>query len=540
MHSQRFSYAPAWLRACFPRPSLFTLVVLAAGAALRLWTIHTHPQIQGDSLIYGDIARNWLLHGIYGHSVGHASGLTTIEPTLVRLPGYPAFLALCFAVFGMANYHAVMYLQAIIDLGTCLLIAGLAAKICGQRAARVALLMAALCPFTANYAAAPLTETLSIFCVALGFRALPEVLEAPRLLWTGLLIFSWSYAALLRPDGALLAVVLWMALLVYGRRSLGWSFALRLAVVAGLLSLLPFAAWTVRNQRTFHVFQPLAPRYANDPGEFAFPGFVRWVRSWAADFTSTSEIYWNGNSDRIDPGNLPERAFDNAGQYQETQRILREYNATTTLTPELDAGFAQLAQERVGAHPFRYYLTLPLLRLADMWLRPRVETLNSPLRWWQYAQHPAETRVAIFYGALNLAYLTAAFCGALRWPRLAGAMVALIALRSLLLATVEAPESRYTLECFPVLIVLAGVAFARCDQPQARGWLPYYAVGAGRRLNFENIARNGLVVANVLVGSGALVARWLIEDLFVADAPRGIDPDRHMGEHIQNFLLHRN
>src|SRR6202453_1673561 len=442
---------------------LFPLVVLAAGAALRLWTIHAHPQIQGDSLIYGDFATNWLTHGIYGHTVGHASGSNTIEPTLVRLPGYPAFLAVCFAVFGVANYQAVLYVQAIIDLGTCLLIAGLAAKICGPRAGWVALLLAALCPFTANYAGAPLTETLSIFCVALGFRAFAEVLEGPRRGWTGLLIFSsfvfsWSYAALLRPDGALLAVVLWISLIVYGRHSLGWASALRLAMLAGLLSLLPFVAWTLRNEHTFHVFQPLAPSYANDPGEFAFPGFVRWIRTLTADFTSTNEIYWNGNSDRIDPGNLPARAFDNPGQYQQTQRLLEQYNATTTLTPDLDAGFAQLAAARVRAHPLRYYLGLPLLRLADMWLRPRVETLNVPLRWWQYAQHPAATRVAIFYGALTLPYLVAAFCGALHRPRLAASMVGLIALRSLLLATLEAPEPRYTLECFPVLIVLAAVA----------------------------------------------------------------------------------
>ena len=471
MRSQSFSYAPAWLRAFFPRGWWFTAVALAAGAALRLWTIHAHPQIQGDSLVYGDIAANWLTHGIYGHSVGHASGPTTIEPTLVRLPGYPAFLALCFSVFGIANYGAVLYLQAIVDLGTCLLIAGLAAKVCpqrggGLRAARIALLLAALCPFTANYVAAPLTETLSVFCVALGFRALAEVLQGPRLLWTSLLIFSWSYAALLRPDGALLAVVLWVALIVYGRQSLGLASSLRLAVIAGLLSLLPFAAWTVRNAHTFHVFQPLAPRYANDPGEFGSPGFVQWVRSLAADFTSTSEIYWNGNSDRIDFGSLPARAFDNAAQYAETQRILKEYNATTTLTPELDAGFAQLARERIAAHPFRYYVTLPLLRLADMWFRPRVETLNGQLRWWQYAQHPAETRFALFYGVLNLGYLVAAFLGVLRWPRLAGSMVALIAVRSLLLATLEAPEPRYTLECFPVLMVLAAVALARCGRVQ--------------------------------------------------------------------------
>jgi hypothetical protein len=288
----------------------------------------------------------------------------------------------------------------------------------------------------------------------LGFRALAEVLERPHLPWTAALIFSWSFAALLRPDGALLAVVLWTALIVYGRKSPGFSSTLRLALASGLLALLPFVAWTVRNARTFHVFQPLAPRYANDPGEFGSPGFVLWIRTLTADFTTTNEIYWAGNSDRIDPANLPARAMDNAAQDHETHRLLQDYNDITTLTPEIDARFAQVAQERIRAHPIRYYFTLPLLRLADMWLRPRVETMNIHLRWWQYAQHPAETRLALAYGALNLAYLVAAFLGALRWPRMAGAMVALIILRSLLLATLEAPEPRYTLECFPVVMVL--------------------------------------------------------------------------------------
>ena len=111
------------------------------------------------------------------------------------------------------------------------------------------------------------------------------------------------------------------------------------------------------------------------------------------------------------PAICPRAPLTTPRNTSETQRLLRDYNATTTLTPELDARFAQLARERIRAHPFRYYVTLPLLRLADMWLRPRVETLNVHLRWWQYAQHPAETRVAIFYGALNLAYLAGGFPG---------------------------------------------------------------------------------------------------------------------------------
>ena len=285
--------------------------------------------VQGDSLLYGDIAANWLNHGIYGHSVGHDSGITTIEPTLVRLPGYPAFLALCFAFFGTANYRAVVYIQVLIDLGTCLLTARLARKLGGPRAARFALLLAALCPFTANYVAFALTETLSIFCVALGFLALVELLERPRLRWAALLTFSWSYSPCApgwRPAGRGSvggAPGVWPS-------PVGAKKTVRLALITGLLSLLPFVPWTIRNLRTFHVFQPLAPRYANDPGEFAAPGFVRWVKSFAADFTTTSEIYWNGNSDRIELANLPSRAIDDPAQSQETQSYCR---ITTTSLP---------------------------------------------------------------------------------------------------------------------------------------------------------------------------------------------------------------
>src|SRR5271163_3593687 len=105
------------------RTILSAVFALAAGAALRLWFIHAFPQIQGDSLLYADIGRNWLTHGIYGRSIVHPGSLPTIAPTLVRLPGYPGFLGLCFVAFGKQNYVAVLYLQVAIDLAACLLIA---------------------------------------------------------------------------------------------------------------------------------------------------------------------------------------------------------------------------------------------------------------------------------------------------------------------------------------------------------------------------------------------------------------------------------
>lgn len=446
--------------AALPRKWWIALFALAAGAALRLWFIHAYPEVQGDPLIYGDIAKNWMLHGIYGLSGGQP-GVENIHPTLIRLPGYPLFLMLCFRLFGVEHYHAVMYVQTVFDLGTCLLIAGFAAKLASARAGWVALWLAALCPFTANYAATPLTETLELFFIALALYCFARILENPEWPWVLLLAFAFSYAAILRPDGALLAVALCPALVFYGAKLWGMRLMLRMALVCGVLSVLPFVPWAIRNWNTFHVFQPLAPRYATDPGEPTNPGFNRWTKTVCADLTCTWEIYWNANSDPMLLESLPSRAFDSQAQYEETRQLLADYNKTTTITPEIDARFATLAKERVDAYPVRYYLGMPMARLLDMWLRPRTELLWIELRWWEYSKHHAETEFAIAYAALNLAYLVLALIGFYRWPRFAGALLLFILLRCALLATIEAPEPRYTLECFPMLIALAGIAFER-------------------------------------------------------------------------------
>jgi hypothetical protein len=443
------------MRAALRRHWWVGLLALAGGAALRLWFIHSYPEVQGDPLIYGGIAKNWMLHGVYGSTT---SGM--LQPTLIRLPGYPLFLMLCFKLFGMEHYHAVMYAQTAIDLGTCLLIAAIACRLWNEKAGWWALWLACMCPFTANYAATPLTETLELFMIALAVYALLRFLYAPEWKWTLLQALAWSYAALLRPDGALLAVALCPAMVWYGRRRWHVTRMMRMALTAGLLSVLPFVPWAIRNWRTFHVIQPLAPRYATDPGEDTLPGFNRWTKTVCVDLTCTWEIYWNANSDLIKPETLPARAFDSPAQRAKTLALLRDYNATTTVSPEIDARFAALAAERIHDHPLRYYVEMPLARVADMWLRPRTELLWIELRWWQYNLHHSETEFAAAYAGVNLLYLLLALWGLRRWPLLSGAMVAFILLRCALLATIEAPEPRYTLECFPMVIALASVALA--------------------------------------------------------------------------------
>ena len=99
--------------------------------------------------------------------------------------------------------------------------------------------------------------------------------------------------------------------------------------------------------------------------------------------------------------------------------------------------------------------------MVDMWVRPRVENLPIDLDWWEYRHHHVETRFSWFYAALNAFYLLLGVAGLLLCPRLGAWMLLYMVLRSALLCTIEAPEARYTIECFPMLFVLGGIALER-------------------------------------------------------------------------------
>jgi 4-amino-4-deoxy-L-arabinose transferase-like glycosyltransferase len=449
-----------------------------AGLALRLLFVLHFPGVVDDSRLYADIAENWLQHGVYGIT---DSG--QVMPTLSRLPGYPAFLASIFAIFGWSNFRAVLLIQMLFDLGTCFLVADLARRLLSQRAAKAAFLLAALCPFLANYAAAALTETLEIFFTTLaldlalcGFATLRHDNDSSSrpasVMWLGC-GFSIGACILLRPDGGILfgAVGAYWFLFSLRRSMVGQSEGsgpaprmlsmLRVGVILTLSTFAPLVPWTLRNLRTLHRFQPLAPRYATESDERQMPGFNRWTKTWIADYTSVQEVYWRVPGDAIDITRLPRRAFDSAQQQQETEQLFADYNHDHEVTPELDARFAALAAARIHAAPLRYYVWLPVTRIADMWLRPRTELLPSDPRWWEFDDEVPWLAVSIVFGLVNLAYVGAAAAGVLRSRQLfgLGLLVLFLLLRSLFLGTLENPEPRYTLECYPVVIVAAAALF---------------------------------------------------------------------------------
>jgi hypothetical protein len=508
------------VRQLLRKHSWFFLGASLLAMGLRLGFVFRFPAVVDDSHFYANIAENWLQHGVYA-----VTDSGQIVPTLSRLPGYPAFLAAIFAIFGIENFRAVLLIQVLVDLGACLLIADSARRLVSDRAARAAFLLAAICPFLANYAAAALTECLEIFFTALaldlalaglelaGLRlhtAAPSPLaESPSSrdastratgIWFGCGL-AIGGAILLRPDGGILLASIGGYLLILlfrisapaanttaiasgaassqtgnsepearspkpllplGRES---RAILRAGLLLALGATIPLIPWTVRNLHTLHRFQPLAPRYANDSDELVMVGFNRWVKTWMAEYVSVEEIYWNVPGDPIDLKRLPNRAFDSEQQRQLTATLVADYNHGQELDrdmpPELDARFAALASTRVKAAPLRYYVWLPAARIADMWLRPRTELLPPDPRWWEFNDEWRPVVTVLGFGLLNLIYVGMAAAGGIRTREYfgIGLFVLFLVVRSLFLGTLENPETRYTLECYPAVIILAAAMF---------------------------------------------------------------------------------
>ena len=148
-------------------------------------------EIPGDrfrhALFYIELAWNWLKNGIYGFPV---NGVLT--PVDMRVPGYPAFLAAVFSFAGQST-RAAMLAQVALDLETCVVIALIASRLAPSAVRRSVFIagvwLAALCPFTGNYTAVVLTETLVIFLTAVAILVLMQTDLGPgrdtAVAWSG-------------------------------------------------------------------------------------------------------------------------------------------------------------------------------------------------------------------------------------------------------------------------------------------------------------------------------------------------------------------
>src|SRR5205085_11992584 len=163
-----------------------------------------------------------------------------------------------------------------------------------------------------------------------------------------------------------------------------------------------------------------------------------------------------GNEGTVSNGGVTEDDLDEAKQY------------VVKMTPEIDAQFAVIADQRIARAPFRYYLFLPAKRAAALWFDSHslyypFGGQMSPVTDLDYDVDQQYWLPA--FTALMWLYTFLAVAGAVfLWRRRADGSILrwliLLALMTLpriaFFSTVENPEPRYVVELFAFAAILGG------------------------------------------------------------------------------------
>jgi 4-amino-4-deoxy-L-arabinose transferase-like glycosyltransferase len=176
---------------------------------------------------------------------------TTLFTATDRMPLYPLFLAACRAMFGSAP-RAVAIVQALLDAGTCAMIARLALFI--SRPAGIAAGILAVCSATLIvYSAQMLTDTLTLFFLTAAFLATALFLQRPSLAMAAAAGLAAGLALAVRPTAALLLPAIAVLILVRTMRS-DFRRAMICSALFCVAAALPVAPTVARNYFYFDRF----------------------------------------------------------------------------------------------------------------------------------------------------------------------------------------------------------------------------------------------------------------------------------------------
>ena len=246
---------------------LLTLLVGLTASAYFISTLPLTPRTEGEGWVsplgikpLGDDAREYL--ALAASIRDNQAFAVQEEPTRMRMPLYPLFIAVSQSLFG-SSVRTVQWLQGLLTAGSIGLLYLIGRHLNRPSAAlAAAFLLSVFTPFTIR-SALIMSEALFVFLLLAALYALLESLRTGRrsmFVTSGLL---WGLASLTRTVALPLPVLLVpVAIYAYRERAERRRLLRSLGLMVGVL-ILVLTPWTIRNAITLGSPTPLPTQGGN-------------------------------------------------------------------------------------------------------------------------------------------------------------------------------------------------------------------------------------------------------------------------------------
>ena len=450
--------------------TLLALLVRAAAESVG------GPASDGDWPVYARVAAN-ILRGC-GVSLSDPTGKACVPQFGGNgLPGYPAFIAATWALFGVGKQQ-VLWAQAGI---ACLAVPYLAyavGRMSGPAMGLLAGMVAALSPLQAFMVKFGLAEALTIAAInwLLAEFALSVALQRLRVVPIACAV---SVALWLRLD----SVLLLLPVAVLGLYLHRFGAAVSRGAAIALIIAAPLAAWSVRNVAVGLPLKPPASGWLLPDGSQGPLGYFAWVGQWATTPSERSNalFFETTNFNRIKLAPAYARSPDDRAIIESLMDRLRAASGAP-FPVEIDAEFKRLAGERMAERPALQTLRLRLLQAVSLWrawatplpidYAPAASESTAAFArdWIANSTHTLggllTTAIWLYRFLLAGVFIVTAAASILFWQRpvcaFALGALAMIAGKAALAVLILAMEIRYTVTVVPLieLTALLGLHYA--------------------------------------------------------------------------------
>lgn len=341
------------------RPLMFA-AVLATATISRLLLILFFQADATDTPTYELLAAN-IMRGC-GLSFSDPSSIECILTSGGYFPGYPAFLALIWMLFGKFNFPILVAQLAIYLLSLYWLLTALMRLLHSAKTVFATGMLLALSPLQLGWFRFVVTEPLAI-AVATWFLAELIISIADRKLRKYHLAAALSVSVYIRPDTIVMSVgVLVVALCIYDFKA-----SVKQILMVVLLTSMPVSIWLIRNVMAGHA--PLS--IASDAAPKA-KGFHYWLDTWLVseyERADSSFPVWRAEYSKI---KLHDSKFILDSDLKKAQALVNELAALDgeQFPEHIDAQFQVLAQKNSAQNSYFARLKIYITRAFYLLFNP--------------------------------------------------------------------------------------------------------------------------------------------------------------------------